>query len=89
MLYLEVKMSVGEPQERTRLQESLKTRSGELNKLSDSLVLISRDTWKRFNSLNQLCEAEGGGPELLRPVRVLCKDIDVIVADLLCFSLGH
>jgi hypothetical protein len=89
MLDLEVKISLGEPQERTRLQESLKMKSKNLNELSDSLVLISREAWKRFNSLTQLCEGLDGDPELLGSIRALCKDIDVIAADLLCFSLGY
>jgi len=89
MLSLEKKISAAERAERVHLQGSLRRKSDELNDLSDSTVLISRDDWIRFNDLVQRCESEGGDPALLEPVRVLCKRIEVIAADLLCFSLGH
>jgi len=89
MLSLEKKISAAEQQERTHLQGSLRRKSDELNDLSDSIVLISRDAWIKFNDLAQRRESEGGDPALLEPVRVLCKRIEVIAADLLCFSLGH
>ncbi len=89
MLDLEKRISVEEQPEGIRLQSLLKRKSDELNELSDSMVLTSRDAWMKFNDLAQRCEGEGGDPALLGPVRVLCKKIDVIAADLLCFSLGH
>ena len=89
MLDLEKKISVGEQAERIHLQSSLRVKSDELNDLSDSIVLMSRDAWVNFNDLAQRCESEGGDLSLLEPIRVLCKRIEVIAADLLCFSLGH
>jgi hypothetical protein len=89
MLYLEMKISAAEQVERVHLQGSLRKKSNELNDLSDSIVLMSREAWLKFNDLAQRCESEGGDPCLLEPIRVLCKRIEVIAADLLCFSLGH
>ncbi len=89
MLDLEKRISVAEKGEGIRLQGLLRTKSDELNDLSDSVVMISRDAWTKFNELVQLCESEGDNPALLEPVRILCKRIEVIAADLLCFSLGH
>ena len=89
MLDLEKKISAAEQVEGAHLQASLRIKSNELNDLSDSIVLMSREAWMKFNDLAQRCESEGGDPRLLEPVRVLCKRIEVIAADLLCFSLGH
>jgi hypothetical protein len=89
MLDLEIKISAAEQVERVNLQGSLRKKSNELNELSDSIVLMSREEWLKFNDLAQHCESEGGDPSLLEPIRVLCKRIEVIAADLLCFSLGH
>jgi hypothetical protein len=89
MLDLERKISVGEQSERIRLLSVLKKKSSELNELSDSMVFISRDAWVKLSDLAKRCEREGGDPAILEPIHVLCKKIDVIAADLLCFSLGH
>ena len=89
MLDLEKKISSAEQLEGIRLQSSLRKKSNELNDLSDSIVPMSREAWMKFNDLAQRCESEGGDPCLLEPIRVLCKRIEVIAADLLCFSLGH
>jgi hypothetical protein len=89
MLDLEKKISVEDQSRRIHLQSVLKGKSSELNELSDSLVSISRDAWVRFKDLSECCESIGGDPAQLEPIRVLCKNIDVIAADLLCFSLGH
>jgi hypothetical protein len=89
MLDLEKKISVRERDERVYLQGLLRKKSNELNDLSDSIVLMSREAWVKFNNLAQRCESEEADPSLLEPIRVLCKRIEVIAADLLCFSLGH
>lgn len=89
MLGLEKKISAAEQVEGAHLQVSLRIKSNELNDLSDSIVLMSREAWMKFNDLAQRCESEGDDPRLLEPIRVLCKRIEVIAADLLCFSLGH
>jgi len=89
MLDLERKISAAERCEGIRLQTSLRKKSNELNNLSDFVILISRDAWTKFNELTQRCESEEGDLALLEPLRVLCKNIEVIAADLLCFSLGH
>ena len=89
MLDLEKKISTAEQVEGAHLQVSLRIKSNELNELSDSIVLMSREAWKKFNDLAQRCESEEDDPCLLEPIRVLCKRIEVIAADLLCFSLGH
>jgi len=89
MLDFEKRISIVENDEGISLQCLLRKKSNELNDLSDSVVLISRDAWVKFNYLAQRCESEGSNPTLLEPVRVLCKTIEVIAADLLCFSLGH
>ena len=89
MLDLEKRISVEELAERIQLQGLLRKKSDELNDLSDSVVMISSDAWVIFNDMAQLYESEGVDPALLVPIRVLCKRIEVIAADLLCFSLGH
>ena len=89
MLDLEKRISVEEQPRRIHLQSVLKGKSSQLNEISDSLVSISRDAWVRFKDLSECRERERGDPALLEPIRVLCKNIDVIAADLLCFSLGH
>jgi hypothetical protein len=89
MMDLEKKISAAEQVEGAHLQVSLRIKSDELNDLSDSIVLMSREAWMKFNDLAQRCESEGDDPRFLEPVRVLCKRIEVIAADLLCFSLGH
>jgi len=65
MLSLEKKISAAELQERTYLQGSLRRKSDELNDLSDSIVLISRDAWIKFNDLAQRCESEGARDGIL------------------------
>jgi hypothetical protein len=88
-LDLEKRISVEDQPESIRLQGLLNDKSNELNELSDSLVLASKSSWMKFNELAQRCVSQGCNPALLEHIRVLCKDIDVIAADLLCFSLGH
>jgi hypothetical protein len=89
MLDFEKKISAAEQADKFHLQDSLRKKSDELNDLSDSIVPMSREAWMKFNDLAQRCESEGDDPSLLEPIRVLCKRIEVIAADLLCFSLGH
>ena len=89
MLDLEKRISLSGESEGVRLQGLLSMKSGELNGLSDRMVSVSREAWGRFNELARFCECEEDDASLLEPVRVLCKEIDVIAADLLCFSLGH
>jgi hypothetical protein len=89
MLDFERMIAIDNQSESIRLQDLLRKKSGELNELSDSLVLTSKSAWMNFNELAQRCANQGCDPTLLEPIRVLCKNIDVIAADLLCYSLGH
>jgi hypothetical protein len=89
MLDLEKKISVEEQPGKIHLESMLKRKSSELNRISDSMVSISRDAWVKFNELSEYCKSECGDSAQLEPIRVFCKHIDVIAADLLCFSLGH
>lgn len=84
MLRLEVEMSgVGEV-ERRRLQSAIKVQSDELNVLSDFVVGASARAWAVYIGL-----AEDHEKPELEGMRRLCKEIEVIAADLLCYSLGH
>jgi hypothetical protein len=89
MLDLEKRINVVGQSERVDLQGLLKWKSDELNDLSDSAVSRSKDSWVKYKNLALRCESEGGDPALLGSVRGFCKMIEVIAADLLCFSLGH
>ena len=89
MLDLEKMISVEDQFESIRLQSLLNKKSGELNELSDSLVLTSKSAWMKFNEVALRCASQGVDPTLLEPIHVLCKKIDVIAVDLLCYSLGH
>lgn len=84
MLRLEVEMGGAGEAERRRLQSEIKLKSDELNTLSDSVVGASRSAWTVYNGL-----AEDHEKPALEGVRCLCKEIEVIAADLLCYSLGH
>jgi len=84
MLRLEVEMSGAGEVERRILQLATKVQSDELNALSDSVVGASRSAWIVYDGL-----AEDHEKSALEGVRCLCKEIEVIAADLLCYSLGH
>jgi len=84
MLRLEVEMSGAGEAERCRLQSATKVQSDELNALSDFVVGANRSAWAVYIGL-----AEDHEKPALEGMRRLCKEIEVIAADLLCYSLGH
>ena len=68
---------------------ALKSESDKLNRLSDSLILKSKEAWQKYAELKRVCKAEEVEPPLLDGVRLRCSKIEQIAADLLCYSLGH
>jgi hypothetical protein len=89
MLDLEKRISAADQSEKITLQNSLMLKSNELNYLSDSAVSLSRKAWTEFNQLAQRHGFDGDDSIPLESIRTLCKRIEEIASDLLCFSLGH
>lgn len=60
-----------------------------LNNLSDSLLVRSRKAWQVYGRLEAKCKASGLDLARVEDIRVLCKRVEGMAADLLCYSLGH
>jgi hypothetical protein len=89
ILDLERRISTAEQVEESQLQNLLRLESEELNILSDSIVVESRKAWGKYNELTKLCESQCVDQTLLETIRGVCRELEVIAADLLCYSLGH
>ena len=85
---LEKGISTAVEPERSVLVKRLRSESDRLNRLSDSLTLTCKDAWRMYAELEKKL-TNGVDPSALEGVRVHCKNIDQIAADLLCYSLGH
>lgn len=60
-----------------------------LGKLSDSLIMSSKEAWRTQDELERKCKTSGFELTRLDEVRVLCVKTEGMAADLLCYSLGH
>lgn len=83
---LEVKMSKKENVENN--DESLSFARRDLNRLTDSTILKSKEAWKKYEALKRDCETQAFKPPQLDELRMWCKRAEQLAADLLCYSLG-
>jgi len=60
----------------------------ELNRLTDSTILRSKEAWKKYEALKQDCETQAFESAQLDELWMWCKKAEQLAADLLCYSLG-
>jgi len=60
-----------------------------LNELTDSQILRSKKAWKEYRKLETHCKQYVLQPVELDNLRTLCKRMEELAADLLCYSLGR
>lgn len=60
-----------------------------LNKLTDLQISRSKKAWENCRKLEHDCEQYELRPIQLDNLRVLCKKMEELAADLLCYSLGR
>ena len=69
--------------------ETLEATAESLNRLSDALITNSKKAWQKYAKLESKCKVIDSELARLDDVQVLCKKIEAIAADLLCYTLGH
>jgi hypothetical protein len=60
-----------------------------LNRLTDYEIMRSRSAWEEYTKLEQDCKRLEMQSVQLDNLRVLCKKMEELAADLLCYSLGR
>ena len=60
-----------------------------LNELTDSQILRSKKAWEEYGKLETQCKQHALQPVELNNFKVLCKKMEELAADLLCYSLGR
>jgi chromosome segregation ATPase len=60
-----------------------------LNELTDSQILRSKKAWEEYRKLENYCKRFAFQPVELDKLRVACKKMEELAADLLCYSLGR
>ena len=86
---LEQELSRDNGSNKSGYTRALNSASEDLNRLSDSLCLRTKEAWETLAGLERRCRARGLDLALLNGVRALCVKTEKIAADLLCYSLGH
>jgi len=86
---LEQTLSQGNSSKTANRMEALDSALESLSKLSDSLIMSSKEAWRTQDELERKCKASGFELTRLDEVRVLCVKTEGMAADLLCYSLGH
>lgn len=70
-------------------EKALESAWENLNRLSDSLLVESKEAWHEYARLERKCKSSGSELARLIDVRVSCKKIEAIASDMLCFTLGR
>jgi pyruvate formate-lyase activating enzyme-like uncharacterized protein len=60
-----------------------------LNELTDSQILRSKKAWEEYRKLETYCKQYAPQLVELDNLKVLCKKMEELAADLLCYSLGR
>ena len=69
--------------------DSLNSAIESLNRLTDSQILKSKKAWNKCKKLEQDCKEQRSELPELDNLRALCKKMEELAADMLCYSLGH
>jgi len=85
---LEQRIGRKKPEEARGDMASLRSAIGGLERLTDSEILKSKATWKKYEELKHDCELHALAPPQLDELRILCKRTEQLATDLLCYSLG-
>jgi transketolase len=85
---LERRISQKKPEENQEHLNHLRSEIDSLNRLTDSQIMKSKETWKKYEELKHECEMQTLQPSQLDELRILCKKTEQLAADLLCYSLG-
>lgn len=76
-------------QKTTKDLSALDSTIGLLNSLTDSQILRSREAWEEYRRLEHDSEQLVQRPVQLDNLRVICKKMGELAADLLCYSLAR
>jgi len=60
-----------------------------LNELTDSQILRAKRAWEKYRELETCCRLHALQLIELDNLKVLCKKMEELAADLLCYSLGR
>lgn len=85
---LEQRISQEKPEEAQEDMNTLRSERESLDKLTDSLILKSKEAWKKHEELNQRCKTQSLKLSQLDELQTTCKKTEQLAADLLCYSLG-
>jgi hypothetical protein len=86
---LEQSISGGEQVATMSDSNSLDLAIQSLNELTDSQILRSKKAWEEYRKLETCCTRCSVQPVELDNFKVLCKKMEELAADLLCYSLGR
>jgi hypothetical protein len=85
---LERRISQKKPEENQEDMNHLRSAIDSLDRLTDSQIMKSKETWKKYEELKADCEMQTLQPPQLVELQILCKKTEQLAADLLCYSLG-
>jgi seryl-tRNA synthetase len=85
---LEQKIGQEKPEDARGDMTSLRSAVDSLERLTDSEILKSKASWKKYEELKQECEKNILTLPQLDELRTICKRTEELAADLLCYSLG-
>jgi hypothetical protein len=74
---------------RTQGLKALNLAIKRLNRLTDSQIMRSKKAWEEYRKFEQECKRYAPCPVQLDNLRVLCKKMEELAADLLCYSLAR
>ena len=60
-----------------------------LNRLTDSIIMRSKQAWAMYSRLEHECEQSAVHPVQLNDLKAMCKKTEQLAADLLCYSLAR
>lgn len=85
---LERRISQKKPEENQEDLNHLRSAIDSLDRLTDSQIMKSKETWKKYEELKRDWEMQTLQPPQIDRLRILCKKTEQLAADLLCYSLG-
>ena len=85
---LEQRIGQKKPEEAREDVAYLTSAIDSLERFTDSEILKSKESWKKYEELKNECENHALTLPQLDELRTLCKRTEQLAADLLCYSLG-
>lgn len=89
MNILERNISEKEQTETNEYLNSLESTIKRLNRFTDSQILRSKKAWGEYRKLEHDCKLYGQKPVQLDDLVIVCRKMEELAADLLCYSLAR